>query len=51
MVKKSELEGKPITELVILCLQKGLDTTGDKETLIAKLLGKEKPEPKPEAKK
>lgn len=48
MVKKSELERKPITELTILCIEQGLDQTGDKETLIAKLLGKEKTKPKPE---
>lgn len=46
MVKESELEQKTITELTILCLQGGLDPTGDKETLIARLLGKEKTKPK-----
>jgi len=48
MVKKSELEQKTITELTILCLQGGLDSIGDKETLITRLLGKEKPKPEPE---
>ncbi len=47
MVKKSELEQKTITELTILCMGQGLNSTGDKETLIARLLGKEKPEPEP----
>ena len=48
MVKKPGLEQKPITELTFLCLQQGLNSTGDKETLIARLLGKKKPEPEPE---
>ncbi len=48
MVKKTELEQKTITELTVLCMGQGFDPTGDKETLIARLLGKEKPKPKPE---
>ena len=48
MAKKSELERETITELTVLCIERGLDSTGDKDTLIARLLGKEKPEPKPE---
>jgi len=52
MVEKAELEREPLTGLTILCMKQGLDPTGDKETLIARLLGKEKPEPetKPELK-
>jgi len=49
MVEKSELERESITGLTILCIEQGLDPIGDKETLIARLLGKEKPEPEPEA--
>jgi len=48
MVKKSELERKTITELTILCMGQGLNSIGDKETLIARLLGEEKTEPEPE---
>lgn len=48
MVTKSELEREAITSLTSLCLERGLDSIGDKDTLIARLLGKEKPEPEPE---
>ncbi len=53
MVRKADLERKTITELTVLCIERGLDPTGeDKDTLIARLLGKEKtkPEPEPEPK-
>ncbi len=58
MVKKTELEQKTITELTILCMGQGLDTTGDKDTLIARLepepvveppATEPEPEPEPES--
>ncbi|KKL05519.1 hypothetical protein LCGC14_2605210 [marine sediment metagenome] len=47
-MKKAELEREPITHLIMLCNDHGLDPTGDKETLIARLSGKGKTKPEPE---
>lgn len=46
--KKTELQAFTLTRLMGLCSQEGLSDEGDKDTLIARLLGKEKPEPEPE---
>lgn len=43
--KKRELEAHSLTTLMCLCLQVGLSNEGDKDTLIARLLGKPEPEP------
>lgn len=46
--KKKELELLSLTIISLLCTQQGLDPTGDKPTLITRLLGKKEPEPEPE---
>lgn len=51
--KESELEKRfkqePIATLRGRCLKVGLDQTGNKETLIARLVARLEPEPEPEA--
>lgn len=42
-MKKIELEAQTLTRLMGMCLQKGLNPEGDKDTLIARLLGKKAP--------
>lgn len=42
-MKKIELEAQTLTRLEFICMQKGLNPEGDKDTLIARLLGEKKP--------
>lgn len=42
-MKKIELEAQTLTRLMGMCIQKGLNPEGDKDTLIARLLGKKVP--------
>lgn len=42
-MRKIELEAQTLTRLEFMCIQKGLNPEGDKDTLIARLLGKKEP--------